>query len=92
MKDVVRNLDFYGFDKDCTMYDVNSYPISKVVEVTNEKYVKPEVEEENGDTPSSGDTVVSGDTTESGSTVDNVENNNSGTTVQDGDGDVDDEN
>jgi hypothetical protein len=39
MKDIVRTLDFYGFDGDNTLYDVNSYPVSKVVEVENNKYV-----------------------------------------------------
>jgi hypothetical protein len=36
----IRTLDFYGFDGDNTMYDTNSYPISKASEVENEKYVK----------------------------------------------------
>jgi len=45
MKDKVRTLDFYGFDDDNTMYDVNSYSISSVKEVKNKKYIRPDEEE-----------------------------------------------
>lgn len=53
MKDKVRTLDFYGFDDDNTMYDVNSYSISDVKEIKNKKYIRPDEEEpesESGDT------------------------------------------
>jgi len=77
MKDIVRTLDFYEFDKDCTMYDVNSYSISKVVEVENEKYVKQEAKEEADDsTTTSGNTVNSDNTVNSGDTEGNKAEDN----------------
>jgi len=57
MKDTSITFGYYEFDKDCTMYDVNSYSISEVIEVENNKYVIDDEEEESGDT-TSGDTVV----------------------------------
>jgi hypothetical protein len=50
MKDNVRTLAFYGFDGDNTLYDVNSYPVSKVVEVENNKYMKENNIEEDSET------------------------------------------
>jgi hypothetical protein len=40
MKKKVRTLEFYGFDDDNTMYDVNPYVISETKEIKNIKYVK----------------------------------------------------
>jgi hypothetical protein len=40
MKNKVRVLNFYGFDDDNTMYDVNPYVISETKEIKNMKYVK----------------------------------------------------
>jgi hypothetical protein len=40
MKKKVRTLEFYGFDDDNTMYDVNPYVISETKEIKNTKYVK----------------------------------------------------
>jgi hypothetical protein len=40
MKKKVRLLNFYGFDDDNTMYDVNPYVISETKEIKNMKYVK----------------------------------------------------
>ena len=51
MKEKLRTLEFYGFDDDNTMYDVNSYPISDVKEIKNKKYIRLDEEE-----PESGDT------------------------------------
>ena len=53
MKEKLRTLEFYGFDDDNTMYDVNSYPISDVKEIKNKKYIGPDEEDpesESGDT------------------------------------------
>ncbi len=53
MKEKLRTLEFYGFDDDNTMYDVNSYPISDVKEIKNKKYIRPDEEDpesESGDT------------------------------------------
>jgi len=66
MKKIIRTLDFYGFDQDNTMYDVNSTPISKVTEIKNEKYCRVKNEEgnessENGDNDSA--TNPTGNTT-----------------------------
>lgn len=55
----IRTLDFYGFDGDNTMYDTNSYPISKTSELENEKYVKETESTTNDETEP---TVVSGET------------------------------
>lgn len=78
----IRTLDFYGFDGDNTMYDTNSYPISKASELENEKYVK-ETEDttndeteptvDSGETPTTESTETSGETpttesTETGNT------------------------
>lgn len=46
MKNKVRVLNFYGFDDDNTMYDVNPYVISETKEIKNMKYVKVKEEEE----------------------------------------------
>lgn len=46
MKNKVRVLNFYGFDDDNTMYDVNPYVISETKEIKNMKYVKVNKEEE----------------------------------------------
>ena len=45
MKNKVRVLNFYGFDDDNTMYDVNPYVISEAKEIKNMKYVKVKEEE-----------------------------------------------
>ena len=45
MKEKVRTLEFYGFDDDNTMYDLNSYPISDVKEIKNKKYIKLDADE-----------------------------------------------
>ncbi len=53
MEEKLRTLEFYGFDDDNTMYDVNSYPISNVKEIKNKKYIRLDEEEpesESGDT------------------------------------------
>ena len=53
MKEKLRTLEFYGFDDDNTMYDVNSYSISDVKEIKNKKYIRldeEELESESGDT------------------------------------------
>lgn len=46
MKNIVRQLNYYGFDDDNTMYDVNSTVISKVKEQKNKKYMRKSEEEE----------------------------------------------
>lgn len=46
MKNIVRQLNYYGFDDDNTMYDVNSIEISKVKEQKNKKYMRKSEEEE----------------------------------------------
>lgn len=46
MKNIVRQLNYYGFDDDNTMYDVNSTEISKVKEQKNKKYMRKSEEEE----------------------------------------------
>ncbi len=59
MKDKVRTLDFYGFDDDNTMYDVNSYSISDVKEIKNKKYIRPDEEEPitSGDTETNNEQI-----------------------------------
>lgn len=47
MNKKVRTLDFYGFDDDNTMYDINSTVISETKEIKNMKYVKVKEEENN---------------------------------------------
>lgn len=47
-------LNFYAYDKDNTLYDVNSYPISEVSEIKNEKYVKNEENNENNNNEGNG--------------------------------------
>ena len=50
MKKKVRTLEFYGFDYDSTMLgDVDHFPVSKVKEVKNMKYIVPVEEEESDD-------------------------------------------
>ena len=50
MKKKVRTLEFYGFDYNNTMLgDVDHFPVSKVKEVKNMKYVVPVEEEESDD-------------------------------------------
>lgn len=59
MKDKVRTLDFYGFDDDNTMYDVNSYSISDVKEIKNKKYIRHDEEEPitSGDTETNNEQI-----------------------------------
>ena len=73
MKDIVRTLDFYEFDGDNTMYDINSYTISKVVEVKDNKYIKQI--EESGDTSDDDSTEGDNSTSLSGGTSTSNENN-----------------
>lgn len=46
MKNIVRTLDYYGYDYDSTMYKKNedeineTFGISKVKEIKNRKYIK----------------------------------------------------
>lgn len=46
MKNLVRTLDYYGYDYDSTMYKKNedeineTFNISKVKEIKNKKYIK----------------------------------------------------
>lgn len=56
MKDIVRTLDYYGFDDDNTMvkknenYKDETFQITKVVEQQNRKYIKLDtVSEENNE-------------------------------------------
>jgi hypothetical protein len=50
MKKKVRTLEFYGFDYNSTMLgDVDHFPVSKVKEVKNMKYIVPVEEEESDD-------------------------------------------
>lgn len=49
MKNKVRVLNFYGFDDDNTMYDVNPYVISETKEIKNMKYVKVSEEDQNNE-------------------------------------------
>lgn len=56
----VRTLDFYGYSDDSTMIREKDYfPVSKVEEIRNQKYVKVDDEEEDESTES-GDTVDNG--------------------------------
>lgn len=56
MKDKVRTLEYYGFDYDSTMvkkdenYVNETFEISKIGDIRNRKYIKPEDEEEESDT------------------------------------------
>jgi hypothetical protein len=52
MKKKVRTLEFYGFDDDNTMYDVNPYVISDTKEIKNKKYLRPDEEEPTEDSGS----------------------------------------
>jgi hypothetical protein len=58
MKKKVRTLEFYGFDYDSTMLgDVDHFPVSKVKEVKNMKYVIPTEDEEEESDEDSEDTT-----------------------------------
>jgi len=50
MKNIIRTLDLYGFDGDCTMYKEDSankiFAISKVREQKNKKYIREQDEYE----------------------------------------------
>lgn len=86
MKEIIRTLDFYGFDQDSTMYDTNSTSISKVTEIKNEKYCK--VDAESGD-ESSDDTSENTDPStenEGGNTENPTDNGNSNTPSGDDEG------
>ena len=56
MKDKVRTLEYYGFDYDRTMvkkdenYVNETFEISKIGDIRNRKYIKPEEEESDTDT------------------------------------------
>lgn len=40
MKNIIRTLDYYGYDYDSTMYENDPYEVSKVKEIKNMKYIK----------------------------------------------------
>ena len=62
MKKKVRTLEFYGFDYNSTMLREKDYfPVSKVKEVKNMKYIVP-VEEEESEEESDDDEDVTGGT------------------------------
>lgn len=53
--DKVRTLDFYGYDYDSTMLrDKDYFPVSKVKEIKNMKYMKADDSEESGSTEDNG--------------------------------------
>lgn len=55
MKDKVRTLEYYGFDYDSTMvkkdenYVNETFEISKIGDIKNRKYIRPEEAEENNE-------------------------------------------